>query len=116
MTDPRHEIGRSGEAAHLWPLAVLCLIAVGCAAGLNAQVGTVNSEGIVAGFWRGLWHGFIAPVTFIISLFSRDVRIYEVHNNGGWYDFGFILGVSGSLGGAIHGPRSKRRVARSSAS
>jgi hypothetical protein len=27
------------------------------------------------------------------------VRIYEVNNNGRWYDFGFIIGVSGAFGG-----------------
>jgi hypothetical protein len=42
-----------------------------------------------AGFWLGLWHGIITPVTFVISLFSSAVGIYEVHNNGGWYDTGF---------------------------
>lgn len=52
-----------------------------------------------AGFWAGYWHGLIAPVAFVISLFKPEVRIYETHNNGAWYDFGFILGASGSLGG-----------------
>jgi len=41
----------------------------------------------------GLWQGLISPLTFIVSLFTDDVSIYEVHNNGGWYDFGFILGI-----------------------
>jgi hypothetical protein len=27
------------------------------------------------------------------------VNIYETNNNGGWYNFGFILGASSSLGG-----------------
>jgi hypothetical protein len=53
-----------------------------------------------AGFWAGFWHGLIAPITFIVSLFNPGVRIYETNNNGGWYDFGFILGVSSSLGGS----------------
>ena len=53
-----------------------------------------------AGFWSGFWHGLIAPITFVVSLFNPDVRIYETSNNGGWYDFGFILGVSSSLGGS----------------
>jgi hypothetical protein len=52
-----------------------------------------------AGFWGGRWHGLIAPITFIIGLFTLDVRLYEANNNGRWYDFGFFLGVSGSLGG-----------------
>ena len=53
-----------------------------------------------AGFWAGFWHGLIAPITFVISLFNPDVRFYETNNNGGWYDFGFILGASSSLGGS----------------
>lgn len=52
-----------------------------------------------AGFWVGYWHGMIAPITFFVGLFKPGVRIYETHNNGAWYDLGFILGVSSSLGG-----------------
>lgn len=51
-----------------------------------------------AGFWAGLWHGLISPITFIVSLINSQVRIYEVNNNGRWYDFGFIIGVSGAFG------------------
>jgi hypothetical protein len=61
----------------------------------------------VAGFWQGLWHGIISPITFIISLFSEDVHFYEVHNNGGWYNFGFILGAGILTGGGS--AASKRR-------
>ena len=46
-----------------------------------------------AGFWAGLWHGLIAPITFIVSLFADGVRIYETNNRGRWYDFGFMLGI-----------------------
>ena len=53
-----------------------------------------------AGFWAGLWHGLIAPITFIISIFNLNVRIYETNNRGRLYDFGFILGVSSSFGGS----------------
>lgn len=61
-----------------------------CAASGN-EVATARAD---AGFWLGLWHGVITPVTFVISLFSDDVGIYEVRNRGGWYDFGFVLGLS----------------------
>jgi hypothetical protein len=44
------------------------------------------------GFWSGLWHGIIAPISFIGSLFSNEVAMYAVNNTGGWYDFGFVLG------------------------
>lgn len=46
-----------------------------------------------AGFWVGLWHGIIAPLVFIIGLFTTNVKIYETQNNGRWYDFGFLLGI-----------------------
>jgi fucose 4-O-acetylase-like acetyltransferase len=52
-----------------------------------------------AGFWMGLWHGFISFFTFVISLFSDSVSIYEINNNGNWYNFGFILGVAVFFGG-----------------
>ena len=85
-------------------LLVCAVIAVaGCAAGSNALKGKADEEGRVAGFWRGLWHGIIAPLTFIISLFSENVGIYEVFNNGGWYNFGFMLGISMSVGGGSGG-------------
>ncbi len=47
------------------------------------------------GFWGGLWHGMIVPFSWIGSLFSDDIAIYAVNNTGGWYDFGFVLGVGG---------------------
>jgi hypothetical protein len=45
------------------------------------------------GFWLGLWHGFIFPVAWVISLFTDKVAIYAVPNDGGWYDFGYFLGI-----------------------
>jgi hypothetical protein len=56
------------------------------------------------GFWKGLVHGFIAPVSFIISLFSHN-RIYEFPNAGLWYDFGFMLGIGGFSGGIFGASR-----------
>lgn len=52
-----------------------------------------------AGFLAGLWHGLLFPLTFVLSLFTPDVRIYETNNSGRWYDFGFVLGASTSVGG-----------------
>lgn len=46
-----------------------------------------------AGFWAGLWHGMIAPLIFLVSLVDQRVRVYETHNQGRRYDFGFLLGV-----------------------
>ena len=59
------------------------------------------------GFLLGLWHGFIAPIGFIVSLFSEKIRIYAVPNTGKWYDFGFMLGISGFSGGIFAGSRKR---------
>ena len=45
------------------------------------------------GFLYGVWHGFIFPVAWIVSLFDSDVAVYAVPNNGGWYDFGYFIGI-----------------------
>lgn len=44
------------------------------------------------GFWGGLWHGIISPISFFGSLFSNDIDMFAINNNGGWYTFGFVLG------------------------
>lgn len=56
-----------------------------------------------AGFWSGLWHGMIMPITFFVSLFNQDVGIYEIRNTGKGYDFGFLLGASIAFGGGQKG-------------
>ena len=81
----------------------------GCAAGPNEMVNSPDDEGKVAGFWQGLWHGIISPFAFLISLFSDAVHVYEIHNNGGWYNFGFLLGASMIFGGGQVGARAARR-------
>lgn len=55
-----------------------------------------------AGFWAGLWHGLILPITFIVSIFHSGVRIYETNNRGLLYDLGFLIGAASSLGGSGH--------------
>jgi len=47
------------------------------------------------GFFSGLWHGIITLFSFIGSLFSDDIAVYACNNTGGWYDFGFLIGVGG---------------------
>ena len=88
-------------------LIVLLMTLSACAPGPNPAEKTAAADGKIAGFWLGLWHGLISPVTFIISLFSKTVRLYEVHNNGGWYNFGFVLGAGLFLGGGILGRKKK---------
>jgi hypothetical protein len=89
-------------------ILALAVVLASCAPGPNALEKTANAQGRTAGFLLGLWHGLISPVTFIISVFSKNVRFYEVHNNGGWYNFGFVLGAGLFLSGGILGKRRKK--------
>ncbi len=52
-------------------------------------------SGHTYGFFGGLWHGIIAPLSFIGSLVSDHIAVWAVNNNGGWYTFGFLIGVGG---------------------
>ena len=55
-----------------------------------------------AGFFYGLWHGVISVVALIIHIFNDSVLVYETNNTGGWYDFGFLFGVTSIWGGGCH--------------
>ena len=79
-------------------IALISAVMTGCAPGQNQLVNSADSEGKVAGFWYGLWHGVIAPISLIVSLFKDNVHMYEVHNNGNWYNLGFLLGMASVFG------------------
>ena len=82
------------------------VLGLGCAQAIDVQQ-FVDTEPY--GFWYGLWHGFIAPFTFFVSLFKEDVAIYAVNNNGGWYDFGFVVGAGILFGGSRKGKKRRRK-------
>ncbi|MEM7371608.1 MAG: hypothetical protein AAF587_23540 [Bacteroidota bacterium] len=93
-------------------LVFLTAIAIICFSACTAPAIDVSTcvEAAPSGFWMGVWHGIIAPVTFIISLFSDTIQMYDINNNGGWYDFGFVLGAGILFGGS--GSKAKRRRRR----
>jgi len=70
-------------------LLFLPLLLAACAASQAADAVAPQAPG----FLLGLWHGFIFPVAWVISLFAGKVAVYAVPNNGGWYDFGYFLGI-----------------------
>src|SRR5437660_1228926 len=76
-------------------------ILAGCCPGANQSKGTASD--VAAGFWLGLWQGFIAPFVFVASLFKNNLSIYEVHNNGAWYNFGYLFGLACFFGGGSSG-------------
>ena len=88
----------------LAPLALVLLLGA-CASQIDAGV----AEGAdVPGFWWGLWHGFIFPWAWIGSLFDADIAVYAVPNHGGFYDFGFFVGITVLGGGSFFGSRKGR--------
>ena len=70
-------------------LALPACLKTACAA---SQAAAAHAAG-APGFWLGLWHGIIFPLAWIVSLFTDRVAIYAVPNSGGWYDFGYFLGI-----------------------
>ncbi len=56
---------------------------------------TVDSP---AGFFTGIWHGWIAPISLVMSFFG-DSGIYAVNNTGFPYDLGFYLAIVSGFGG-----------------
>ena len=88
----------TSKKIYFLPLLLLCVMFFsGCASQpLTSEYGP--------GFFVGLWHGIIAPLALIGSIFS-DMRIYEFPNSGFWYDFGFIIGI-GCWGGGAAASRS----------
>jgi hypothetical protein len=52
-----------------------------------------------AGFFSGIFHGWMAPVSLIIGLFDNTTRIYEPNNTGWFYDLGYYMAIIGGFGG-----------------
>ena len=84
------------KLSYAFYILLVAFLFTGC-----ADVTLINECVTVApyGFWGGLWHGIVAPFAFIGSLFSDDIAMYALNNNGGWYDFGFVLGAGILFGG-----------------
>jgi uncharacterized membrane protein YtjA (UPF0391 family) len=94
--------------------AVRIILVVALIAALAAFTGCAAGTGRFtfsepAGFWAGLWHGAICVITFIISLFSTTVKMYETVNRGALYDLGFLLGALIVWGGIFHRQHKYRR-------
>ena len=88
-------------------IAVLLLLTLtGCAPGDGK-----NTDTDPAGFFWGIWHGWISLISLIVGLFNHTIRVYEVHNTGWWYDLGFFLGITSGFGGLslTHRKSAKQR-------
>jgi len=65
-----------------------------CLAACASQPAPISHQ--APGLLVGFFHGFIAMISLIGSLFL-DIRIYEFPNSGFGYDFGFVAGFCSSL-------------------
>ena len=94
---------------------VLALAPLAALAACAPQAGDAVAPA-APGFLLGLWHGFIFPIAWLLSLFISEVAIYAVPNNGGWYDFGYFLGIVvfgvGARGGTRIVYRDRNRIVR----
>ena len=88
-------------------LLMLMLLLTACVPGDGT-----NSAQQPAGFFSGVWHGWIAPITLVLSLFNRHISIYEVYNIGFWYDFGFYMAVISGFGGLALSRKSRKKCDR----
>jgi len=87
---------------------VLLALCAGCAPrGMDFRIVQDVTGEKPAGFWLGLWHGIIFPITFIVSVFNEKVGVYEAFNVGKLYNLGFFLGLVGSIGGVSKGAGSR---------
>jgi hypothetical protein len=83
------------KKALLFFLIIILLLALtGCLPGDGKS--TQNNP---AGFFWGVWHGWVAPISLILSFFNDNIRIYETANTGWWYDFGFYISIISGFGG-----------------
>lgn len=74
-------------------IAVLLLVLVSsCAA--NEPIDECLT-GKTYGFFWGIWHGIIAPISLVISFFDKEVSMFAVNNTGFFYGLGFLFGSGG---------------------
>ena len=69
-----------------------------------------NSPTNPAGFFKGIWHGWVAPVSLIWGLFESNIRIYEVNNTGWLYDLGFYISIISGFGGISFFRKKRQKI------
>ena len=90
--------------------ALLCIAALLLTVTLSGCVPGDGSKGPSdpAGFFSGVWHGWIAPFSLIYSIFNRSIGIYEVYNTGILYDLGFYMAIISGFGGLALSRKNKK--------
>ena len=88
-------------------ICLLLLITLITVAGCMPGDGSYTAEE-PAGFFWGVWHGLIAPISLIWGLFNADIRLYEPINNGWAYDLGFYIAVVGGFSSFFSSSKQKK--------
>lgn len=83
----------SKKALLLSAVIITALLLTGCIPGDGTHTSSKP-----AGFFWGVWHGWIAPISLIIGLFNKSIKVYEIMNTGWWYDFGYYMAVISGFG------------------
>jgi hypothetical protein len=102
----KQEIGRDSmkKIGQICILGIIMMTLTGCLPG-DGRANVVAP----ANFLWGIWHGWMAPLSLIVSIFTENIRIYEVYNTGFWYDFGFYMAILGGFGSLATRRKKKRR-------
>ena len=74
-------------------IAVAMLIFTGCAH-VHPITACLSTNETPSGFWFGTWNGMTMAFSLIGNLFSDNITIYDINNNGIWYNTGFVGGLS----------------------
>ena len=76
----------------------------------HVEMPTRDLSGAPANFWWGPWQGLIVYLSFIASWFEKNIVLYQVNNNGFWYNLGYLIALSLSVGGVARGVRTRRKA------
>ncbi|MDA3940817.1 MAG: hypothetical protein PF693_16155 [Spirochaetia bacterium] len=75
-------------------IILIIFLLAGCLPG-DGKAGMDNPSG----FFSGIWHGWVAPLSLIVGIFKDEIRVYETANTGWWYDLGFYMAIISGFGG-----------------
>lgn len=89
----------------LCSLLLLLILATSCVPGSGSS--TAKNP---AGFFWGIWHGWVAPISLIWGFFEPNIRIYEINNTGWWYDLGYYISIISGFGGISFFRRKRQQI------
>jgi len=99
---------KNNKLFKLFLIALLLTLLTACGTENPMKNVPLDETGQVYGFFYGIWDGWTAVFVFIGNLFGGNHGVYQVHNNGNWYDFGFLLGIGAFASGSTSAARSRR--------